>query len=143
MFYDIIKFLHSYWAYITLFALAAATLNALIKFFGNKEFAPIDFRLSLFALIATHTQLLLGIIFFAVSGYFSENSMGEIMKTPALRRIVIEHPFGMVLAIAALTIGYSKHKKKLTSKPKFKILAISYTIALAIVLKMVPWATWF
>ena len=65
------------------------------------------------------------------------------MKTPALRRIVIEHPFGMVLAIAALTIGYSKHKKKLTSKPKFKILAISYTIALAIVLKMVPWATWF
>ena len=32
---------------------------------------------------------------------------------------------------------------KLVSKPKFKVLAIFYTIALALVLYMIPWNLWF
>ena len=37
---------------------------------------------------------------------------------------------------------YSKHKKKLTSHPKFKMLAIFYTIALVLLLSRIPWASW-
>jgi hypothetical protein len=39
-------------------------------------------------------------------------------------------------------MGYSKHKKKLTSKSKFKMLAIFYTLALILVLAKIPWNTW-
>jgi hypothetical protein len=143
--YDTIKFLHSYWAYLVLLVLIIATVNALVKFFGNKEFQAFDFRVSLFTLITSHIQLLLGLIFFFVSDYMaliSDMGMNSIMGNDDLRSKIIEHPFAMIIAVILITIGYSKHKKKLTSKPKFKLLAIFYTIALAFVLYMIPWKIW-
>ncbi len=142
-----IQYLHSYWAYLVLVVLVLATVNALIKFFGDKEFDAKDFRISLFALITMHIQLLLGIILFFSNDYFTTikqvGGMGELMKNDDLRMRIIEHPTLMIIAVVLVTVGYSKHKKKLTSKPKFKMLAIFYTLALASVLYMIPWKTWF
>ncbi len=138
-----IQFLHSYWAYLVLVVLVLATGNALFKFFGDKEFDAKDFRISLFALITMHIQLLIGIILYFTKGYFDENSISEVMKNAGLRKLAVEHPTTMIIAVALVTIGYSKHKKKLVSKPKFKMLAIFYSIALALVLYMIPWNLWF
>ncbi|WP_375235149.1 hypothetical protein [Winogradskyella sp.] len=144
---EVVQFIHSYWAYLVLLVLVLATFNALFKFFGNKEFDAKDFRISLFALITMHIQLLIGIVLFFLKDYFSTISevggMGEVMKNSALRNLIVEHPTTMIIAVALVTIGYSKHKKKLVSKPKFKMLAIFYTIALALVLYMIPWNLWF
>lgn len=144
--YDTIKFLHSYWAYLVLLILVLATFNTLIKFFGNKEFQASDFRISLFTLIVSHIQLLLGIVLFFLSDYIStiqEIGMGEVMGNPDWRSRIIEHPIAMIVAVAFITRGYVKHKKKLTSKPKFKVLAIFYSLALILVLAKIPWNTWF
>ena len=146
MFYDTIQFFHSYWAYLVLVVLVMATFNALSKYFGDKEFDAKDFRISLFALIVMHIQLLLGIILYLASDYFSVISdlgMKEVMKNAVLRSNIIEHPTTMIIAVVLVTIGYSKHKKKLVSKPKFKMLAIFYTMALLLVLAKIPWNTWF
>ncbi|MAB48539.1 MAG: hypothetical protein CMC05_07900 [Flavobacteriaceae bacterium] len=140
---ETIQFIHSGWAYIVLLVFVIATFNALIKFFGNKEYGAIDFRLALFTLITMHIQLLLGIILWFTKGYFDEMSVGEVMKSDAVRKLAVEHPTLMIIAVALVTIGYSKHKKKLVSKPKFKLLAIFYSIALAAVLYMIPWNQWF
>ncbi|WP_418508652.1 hypothetical protein [Corallibacter sp.] len=144
--YNTVKILHSYWAYLVLLILVLATLNALIKTIGNKEYEAKDFRLSLFTLIVTHIHLLLGIILFFAADYFSlisEMGMGEVMKNSTLRSNIVEHPFTMIVAVALITIGYSKHKKKLTSKNKLKTIAIFYTIALILVLAKIPWNVWF
>ena len=138
-----LQYIHSYWAYLVLIVLVLATFNALFKFFGDKEFDAKDFRISLFALITMHIQLLIGIVLWFTKGYFGENSIGEVMKSDALRKLAVEHPTTMILAVALVTIGYSKHKKKLVSKPKFKMLAVFYSIALALVLYMIPWNLWF
>ena len=69
--------------------------------------------------------------------------MGEVMKNSTLRSNIVEHPFTMIVAVALITIGYSKHKKKLTSKNKLKTIAIFYTIALILVLAKIPWNVWF
>ncbi|WP_339755380.1 hypothetical protein [uncultured Winogradskyella sp.] len=142
-----IQFLHSYWAYLVLVVLVLATVNALIKFFGDKEFDAKDFRISLFTLITMHIQLLLGLILFFTKDYFSTISevggMGEVMKNAVLRSNIIEHPITMIFAVVLVTVGYSKHKKKLVSKQKFKMLAVFYTIALILVLAKIPWKTWF
>lgn len=142
--YQTIQILHSYWAYLVLLVLILATLNALFKFFGNKEFHAKDFRISLFALIVTHIQLLLGLILYFVSPFgfknISANGMGGLDSFSRL--LAVEHPFVGVLAVICITIGYSKHKKKLTSKPKFKMLAIFYTIGLLLVLSRIPWSNW-
>jgi len=143
---DTVFMLHSYWAYLTLLMIVIASFNALAKFFGKKEFHPIDFRISLFTLIVTHIQLLIGIVLFLTGSYLnviSEMGMKGLMGDAVWRPRIIEHPFLMIAAVALITIGYSKHKKKLTSTPKFKVLAIFYTLALLCVLAVIPWATWF
>jgi heme A synthase len=141
-----VQFIHSYWAYLVLIVLVLATFNALFKFFGNKEFDPKDFRISLFALITMHIQLLIGLVLYFLKDYFSiireVGGMGEVMKNSALRNLIVEHPTTMIIATALVTIGYSKHKKKLVSKPKFKMLAIFYTLALILVLAKIPWNLW-
>ena len=141
--YLTVKMLHSYWAYLVFFMLVVATINALYKTFTNKEYEARDFRISLFTLIVSHIQFLIGIILWFVSDYFGEMSMGEIMKNSAIRNVAVEHPVAMLLAIAFITIGYSKHKKKLTSAKKLKTIAIFYSIALILVLAKIPWSTWF
>ena len=115
-------------------------------FFGDKEFHAVDFRISLSTLIVSHIQLLIGILLFFVTDYISlisDMGMGEIMKNSALRSNIVEHPLAMIIAVVCITMGYSKHKKKLTSKPKFKMLAVFYTLALLLVLAKIPWSVWF
>ena len=145
--YTAIKHLHSYWAYLVLLVVVLATLNALVSYFAGKEYSPRDFRISLFALIVTHLQLLIGLVLYFVSPLGFQNigkvGMGEIMGNSAYRLNAIEHPLVMILVVVFITIGYSKHKKKLVSKPKFKVLAIFYTIALVLMLSRIPWSDWF
>jgi uncharacterized BrkB/YihY/UPF0761 family membrane protein len=144
--YQAIQYLHSYWAYLVVLVVVFATLNALFGFFSKKEYSYKDFRLSLFALIVTHLQFLIGLILFFVSplGLQSilNNGMGVVMKDSTLRLYAIEHPTVMLLTVVFITIGYSKHKKKRTSHPKFKMLALFYTIALALLLSRIPWSSW-
>lgn len=137
--------LHSYWAYLVFIILVIAAINALFKLLSGKEFTAFDFRISLFTLIVSHIQLLIGVVLFFVGDYLSiikETGMDEVMKSATLRDKIVEHPTTMIIAIAIITIGYSKHKKKLTSKPKFKMLAVFYTLALVLVVAKIPWQTW-
>jgi len=142
--YEIIKSAHSGWAYLLLLVLLVATINAIIGFFGKKEFGNKDFSLALVGLIVTHIQLLLGLALWALSPYSSTlfTNTSEVMKTPELRLLALEHPLMMIIAVALLTIGYSKHKKKITSHGKFKMLSIFYTLAFLVVLSRVPWSQW-
>ena len=100
---EIVQFIHSKWAYLVLVVLIIATVNALIKFFGNKEFDPKDFRIALFTLITMHIQLLIGIVLFFMKDYFGTikevGGMGEVMKNSALRNLIVEHPLTMIIAI--------------------------------------------
>lgn len=141
--YTLFKNVHSYWAYLVLIVLVLATFNAIIKTVGKKEYEANDFRLSLFTLIVSHFQLLIGLVVWLSAGYFDEMGMGDIMKNATMRSNVVEHPLTMIIAVALITIGYSKHKKKLTSEAKLKTIAIFYTIALVLVLAKIPWKVWF
>ena len=142
--YTMVKMLHSYWAYLVLIVLIIATGNALLKYFGKKEYTPIDFRLALFTLIVSHIQLLIGLLLYFTSPLglqsLTKNGMGGL--STFARLLAVEHPFVGILAITCITIGYSKHKKKLTSINKFKPLALFYTIALLLVLSRIPWSAW-
>lgn len=145
--YRAIYYLHSYWAYLVLLVVILATLNAIAGVISKRSYGPSDFRISLFALICTHIQLLIGIVLFFISPkivWFTEGvPVKEIMGDSVLRMYNVEHPLMMIIAVVLITIGYSKHKKKLSSAPKFKMLAIFYPLALIAILAMIPWAAWF
>jgi len=145
--YTTVQFIHSYWAYLVLLLVVIATINALLGLFSKKEYSAKDMRISLFALIVTHIQLLIGLIIFFVSPNafkaIKASGMGEVMKNAELRLYAIEHPMIMIIAVILITIGFSKHKKKTTSKAKFKTLTVFYTLALIFILSRIPWGQWF
>ena len=143
--YSTIQILHSYWAYLVLLMLVLATGNAIFKSIGGKSYEAKDFRVSLFTLIVSHIQLLIGLLLYVVSprlDLFGEVGMGGIMSDATNRLYLIEHPLVNILAIVLITIGYSKHKRKLTSASKFKILAIFYSLALILLVSRIPWDAW-
>lgn len=140
-----IKTVHSYWAYLVLAVLLLAVLKALIGVISKKEYEPKMFRVALFTLIVSHIQLLLGLVLYFTSERFSlwsDLGVVEVMKTAVHRLYLVEHPTINILAVALITIGYSKHKKKRLSAPKYKLLAIFYTIALVLILSRIPWEVW-
>lgn len=145
--YETIQLIHSYWAYLVLLIVILATLNALAGVFSKREYAARDFRISLFALIVTHIQLLIGLVLYFISPLGLSNistlGMGNVMKNSEFRLYAVEHPMIMILAAIFVTIGYSRHKNKLLSQGKFKSLSIFYTITLILMLSRIPWSQWF
>ena len=140
-----IKMIHSVWAIITLVVLVVAVVNAVIGLTSKKEFTDKSLRISLFALIVAHIQLIIGFIGFFMSTQFhflKEHGMGAAMKDATVRLFVVEHPLMMILAIVFITIGFSKHKNKTTDSAKYKTIASFYGIALLLILTRIPWSQW-
>ena len=140
------KMIHSYWAYIVLLILIFAVINAIIGLTSKKEFQAKDLRISLFVLIASHIQLIIGFIAYYTSTFYESMrtmGMGEVMKNSELRKPLVEHPALIIIAIVLITIGFSKHKKKTTDAAKFKTITIFYGIALLLILGVIPWNLWF
>ncbi len=138
--YTILQKAHSGLAYLALLMLVIVVANALIGVFSKKEFTEKDRKIALFGLIATHVQLLFGLILYFVSP-LGFKSLGE-MSDKALRLTSLEHPFINILAIALITIGWSKHKKIAESTSKFKTFAVFYGVGLLLILIRIPWSLW-
>ncbi|MBP4140974.1 hypothetical protein MW871_00195 [Flavobacterium sp. I-SCBP12n] len=144
--YNFIQKFHSGWAYLALLLLVIAVANSLIGLFSKKEFTAKDRKIAIFALIGTHTQLLVGLILYFVSqrGFkLFEMGVGEVMKNADYRLTAVEHPLINIIAITLITIGWSKHKKLATSESKFKTFSIFYTLGLLLILSRIPWSMWF
>ncbi|MCX2680555.1 hypothetical protein OOZ15_11435 [Galbibacter sp. EGI 63066] len=142
--YSTINVLHSYWAYLTVLILVLAVINAIVGYAGKKEFAMgKDLRISLFALICTHIQFLIGLILYFVSPRFASWQTGGVMGDSLLRLVLVEHPVTNIIAIALITIGWSKHKKEQTSQRKFGKIALFYGIGLFLILLRIPYMLWF
>lgn len=139
--YNFIQKFHSGLAYLVLFILVIAVINAIIGFVNKKEFTANDRKMALFALIFTHLQFTIGLVLYFVSP-LGKASFGQ-MSNAALRLTSLEHPLVNLIAIILITIGWSKHKKLLTSESKFKTFAIFYGIGLLLILSIIPWSLWF
>ncbi|WP_438967205.1 hypothetical protein [Flavobacterium sp.] len=141
--YPILKSLHSNLAYFVLFVLALAFINAMYGLLNKKLFSSKDLRISLFAFILCHIQLLVGFILYFISEKgVKAFSLEGAMKVPELRLTMLEHPLINIIAIALITIGWSKHKKQESQNGKFKKIALFYGLGLLLILGRIPWSTW-
>ena len=138
---DFIQKFHSGWAYLALLLLVVAVVNSAIGITSKKEFTAKDRKIALFGLIATHIQLVVGLILYFVSplGLASFGQMAESdIRIPSM-----EHPFVNIIAIVLITIGWSKHKKAAENEVKFKSITIFYGLGLVFILARLPWHLWF
>lgn len=140
-----LKTIHSYWAYLVLIILLLAVFNAIFALAKRRTFTNKDLRIGLFTLIFNHIQLLIGFAVYFSSPYFKmlTSNTSEVMKNSELRKLALEHPLTMLIAIALITVGWSRHKKKTEDKSKFASFVVFYGLALVLVLAMIPWNQWF
>ena len=143
--YSVLKTIHSYWAYLALAILIIAAVNALMGMSAKRAFGAKDLRLSLFGLIFSHIQLLVGLILYFVSPWFAQWSalgMGGVMKDAQTRLYLVEHPFTNIIAIILITMGWSMHKRQTEEGKKFSRIGIFYTLGLLLLLSRIPWDSW-
>ena len=143
--YSIIQPIHSYLAFAALFLLGFATINGILGSNSEKAFEAKDANINKFALIATHTMFLLGLILLFVSpiAQAAFADMKSAMKDSDVRKAVVEHPFVNIIAVILVTIGNARVKRAIGNGRKFKQTAIFFGVALLLILSRIPWGVWF
>ncbi len=131
--------LHSYFAYLVLLLLVITVIVAASNTLGKKPFSSVA-KLAKFSMIATHTQILVGIILYIVQGRYV--NMGEKMGISADRLLALEHPLINILGVVLITIGNSKAKKATTDAQKNKSIFVYFGIGLILILSRIPFANW-
>ncbi len=131
--YNFLLGLHSGLRYIVLLLLAIAIIMAITALFGKKEYSATNRKINLFTMIATHTQLLAGLILYFVSPLVQYGNMGEAMKNTITRYWTVEHGVLMLFAVALITIGHARSKKGELAINKHRAIALYYGLALLVI----------
>ncbi len=123
---------HSGLRWVVLLLIILTIFNAIGGLGGNKSLSAGGRKLSLFALISTHTQVVLGLVLYFMSPkvQFTSETMGNAM----LRFFTMEHTVMMLIAVILVTIG-NRWAKLANAKKVFWY----YFIALLIILAGIPW----
>ena len=141
---EVLLNVHSYLAYVVLAILVVAVVNALTGLSGKRMFTlERDFRISLFALIVSHLQLLVGLILYFLSpnGFQAIQRLGMGGMNAEARLLALEHPLVNIIAVVLITIGWSRHKKFMEGDKKFRAISIFYGLGLVLLLSRIPWGT--
>lgn len=137
---------HSGLRWVVLILLIAAIYNAFSKK-RSASWTTKDKKITLFAMIFTHIQLVIGLVLYFISPKVVLS--GETMGNDVLRFYAVEHVSLMLVAIALITVGYSKAKRAKSDTKKFGAVAKFYLIGLILILASIPWpfrdlgGTWF
>jgi hypothetical protein len=138
---NILLHAHSGLRYVVLGLLLAAIFTAYSNW---KNAQQADSKIYLFALIATHTQLLIGLALYAMSPKVNFSLISE----KVFRFYSIEHVFMMLIAIVLITVGRVR-SKKMAGADRHRTILYFYAMALIIILAAIPWpfrnlgAGWF
>ncbi len=130
--YQALLHTHSGLRWIVLLLIIINVINAAGSLTRNKAFTAKDKKLSLFALISTHTQAVIGIILYMMSPKVEFSS--ETMSNSMLRFFTMEHTLMMLIAITLVTIG-----NRMAKTGNGKRVFWYYFIALLVILAAIPW----
>ncbi|WP_128548499.1 cytochrome B [Larkinella soli] len=153
MLYNILVHAHSGLRWIVLLLLLAAVITSFRKWQAKDDYTSGDNKLYLFTLIATHTQVLLGLILYFISPkvpiFGSDIDFGTIMKETLYRFYTVEHITGMLIAAVLITIGRSRSRRMGGATQKHRTVFTFFALGLLIILVSIPWpfripgAGWF
>jgi len=140
--YTGLQHLHSYFAYLLLAALIYSLVYAIVMFVRKRPFTEKVRKVALVGFIATHLQLLIGLILYVVSPKGLSNFSGEAMGESLERLYILEHPLTMIIAIVLISVGYIKAKKPGDDVRRYKTLILFYLLGLVLILLRIPWQVW-
>lgn len=132
---------HSLLRWVMLILLIMSIFRAYNGWKSLRSFTPGDKKLTLFTLIFSHIQLLVGFLLYMVSPAVQQAlpDMGAAMKDKMLRFWAVEHISMMIISILIITIGYSLSKRASNDADRFRKIFIYFLISLIIILITIPW----
>ena len=130
--YEIFLNSHSYLRYFILISLLIVIVTSFIGWQSNKPYTALDNKFSLYLLIFTHLQLVVGLILYFMSPNVQFNS--ATMSDKMTRYWTVEHVFMMIIVVALITIARVTSKRMSTDQARHRRLAIFNIIALILII---------
>lgn len=122
---------HSSLRYVVLLLLVIVVAKSMVGLISKKPFEKADEKLTLWLMIATHIQLLVGLVLYFVSPVVKFGS--DTMKDSLIRYWTVEHAFLMLIAIVLITLARTSTKRITESSAKHKRVFIMSAIALVLI----------
>ncbi len=138
---NIIIHLHSGLAYLVLLGLILVTVVGIFGLATKKSKTKFDKILVSATKGFVHLQALTGIILWIISDKVQAymKDIGSTMGNSEHRKILLEHPLVMLIAVILFTIGGKKIAKANSDQVSYKTMAIYGAITLLLILYMIPW----
>lgn len=140
--YTGLQHLHSYFAYLLLAILAFSLIYTIVMFVRKEPFTDKVRKVALAGFIATHLQLLIGLVLYVISPRGLSNFSGEAMGDTLSRLYILEHPLTMIIGVILISVGYIKAKKPGDDIRRYRTIVIFYLLGLGAILLRIPWQDW-
>lgn len=133
--YQGLLYTHTYLRYFILVMLIVVIVMAAIGLVNKKPYGKLDNKFSLFLLIFTHLQAVVGLILYFVSPFVKFSS--ETMKDSTLRYWTVEHLTGMIVAVVLITVGRITTKKLPLDASKHRRMLVLNGVALVLIIVVI------
>ncbi|WP_019948648.1 hypothetical protein [Hymenobacter aerophilus] len=143
--YPTLLLLHSWTRWLVLIFGLIAIFRAFSGWQNRRPYVGADNGMAASFVGSMHLQLLLGLILYFVSPVGAkafETAGSAVMKDATGRFFAMEHLVMMILAVIIAQVGRIVSKKATDPVLKHKKAFIWFSVALVIVLLMIPWGIW-
>ena len=140
--YTALLFLHSWLRWVVIFLGIALLGGAVSGVTKRRAWLPGDNRRLVLFTTSLDVQMLIGLILYAFLSPVTQSgfeNMGLTMRDPVLRFFVIEHLFGMVIAIALAHVGRARVRKASDAVARHRTVLIFIGLAMVALLLSIPW----
>ena len=139
--YDVLIALHSVLRWVVLLLGLLAVGRGMAGWSG-RSWTSSDNRAGVLFVGFLDLQLLIGLVlylFLSPTVRAATVNIGAAMRDPMMRFFLVEHAFGMLLAVTLAHIGRVRIRKATDDRRRHRAAAIFFGLALLIVLLSIPW----
>jgi hypothetical protein len=140
--YTALLTVHSWMRWVVLLVGFAAVVRAIGGLSGRRPWTASDDAGGRWFVTSLDVQMLFGLIIYIALSPFTMAGLADMagtMRNSPLRLIVVEHPFGMIVAITLAHVGRARCRRAVDAARKHKLAAIFFGLALAVILGSIPW----
>ncbi len=140
--YTVVIVLHSWLRWIVLLLGAWAAIRAIAGRSSRRSWGTGDAAPGRWYTIAFDVQVLAGIALYVFASpitMMAREHMGAAMANNVTRFWLVEHPFGMIVALALAHIGRARVRKAQTDHARFTRAAVFYGLSVLIAFLATPW----
>jgi hypothetical protein len=140
--YSVLIIAHSWLRWIVLVAGLLTLVRAWSGRSSGRAWGPGDNSAGRWYTILFDIQVLIGLLLYVWASPITmaaRQNMGAAMGNSATRFWLVEHPFGMIVALALAHVGRARVRRAMTDRERFGKATLFYGLSILIALLSTPW----